>query len=92
MHKPTDKELWEAGCMTRSQIETWVESDYRTHFIGIQKTIRHLMAIIDKDREVTADMVNDALDAWHEEKGDQVSQMEAALKAALAHIFEEATP
>lgn len=35
--------------MTRSQIENWVESDYRVHFLGIQKTLRHLISIIDAE-------------------------------------------
>ena len=45
---PTEKELWEAGCLTRQQLKTWSDTDLHNHTAGIRKTLNFLFELIDR--------------------------------------------
>lgn len=38
----TDKELWENGCLTRAQLATWTDGDFKSHPLGLRKTLEFL--------------------------------------------------
>ena len=41
----TDKELWEASCLTRWQVEHWTDADFAAHPEGVRRTLRVLMGL-----------------------------------------------
>jgi hypothetical protein len=44
---PTDRQLWEMGCLTRAQTSSWSDDDLAKHVAGIRKTLRALFERLD---------------------------------------------
>lgn len=43
----TDRELYDHSCITRHQLENWVDSDYASHIGGLKHTIEFLLGRLD---------------------------------------------
>lgn len=61
---PSDRELYDNGCITRHQLKNWIDSDYANHIGGLKHTIEFLLTKLDAlstppvvagaDREIVA--------------------------------------
>jgi len=47
MKNPSDRELWENGCLTRVQLATWSDEDLAKHAAGMRKTMQFLLYCMD---------------------------------------------
>ncbi len=64
--RPTDKDLWNAGCITRSQLDQWSEDDFAKHAAGMHNTAKMLLGWIDSATTLRP------IAEYHEDMGDML--------------------
>jgi hypothetical protein len=67
----TDKELWEAGCLTRHQVEKWTNADLAAHPDGVRKTLKFLFALYAAPQSKRVERL-EAEREWHKIADGQV--------------------